>query len=118
MVLKSVQERRCEKRLEEARRVVTGRGERTTKQEFGRGVGGVRLQGVYKGLRGVCEGWSGRRRESWSSGRVLRAAAARARQFYLDHCRLIFARQLRIRNNRGDPFNAMRRDMTRRQFVC
>lgn len=115
MVLKSVQERRCEKRREEVRRVVAGRGERTTKQEFGRGVGGVRFcDGVCKGLRGVCEGWSGRRRESWSSGRVLRAAAARARQFYLDHCRLIFARRLRIRN-RGDSFNAMRRDMA---IVC
>lgn len=57
MVLKSVQERRCEKRREEARRVVESRGERTTKQEFGRGVGGGGfargLQGVARGLRGV-----------------------------------------------------------------
>lgn len=57
MVLKSVQERRCEKRREEARRVVTGRGERTTKQEFGRGVGGVRFcEGFTRGCEGFARG--------------------------------------------------------------
>lgn len=65
-------------------------------------------EGFARGLR-RGERWLGRRREN-RSGRVLRAAAARARQFYPDHCRLIFAR--RRSRTRGND----RRTISSRQF--